>query len=413
MIKTNGLLKILVIGVCLMFYGMPSAFSDDVTTGTSVNGDSPEVTHGYGAGSSSSGGSSSSSGGGSSGTGTGTGTGEESNPEDYNYSNLYNGYKLLPEAMVMYCKFNAEDAVKDLNIITECIKKYAKAMNNSNVAYKAEAMHEYDVMRMQALNLTLSEATAMLSSIKNFDDVTKKYNQAGNKPSTEYDMSGVITASHSFSTKVINDIRKLYAEDLKYRAIDGIGNIDPTAILSEEEAEASKNASVEGSASHKIKGNTISSNTVIEGPVSGDGTGGASGDGTGGSSAKDSAAGDESGNPENGSQNQGNEGSGKDAGENETGQPDNTNAYAIENRAQELYGMDPDDLVNHGAELDSLLAQAQEEYNNPNLTPSDRAVLERTISDLEGLIDEVSETRANYGSAAGEYQGNVDSDTGR
>lgn len=399
MIKTNGLLKILVIGACLTFYGVPSAFSDSVTTGTSVNGGSNEVTHGYGASSSSSGGGSSSSSGGGSSSGTGTSAGGNSNPEDYNYSNLYNGYKILPEAMVMYCKFNAEDAVKDLNIITECIKKYAKAMNNSNVAYKAEAMHEYDVMRMQALNNTLTEATAMLSSIKNFEDAKKEYEKAGNKTQTESDTNGAITSSHSFSTKVINDIRKLYAEDLKYRAIDGIGNIDPAAILNEEEAIVSKNASVEGSASQKIKGNTISSKTVIEGPVSGDGTGANTGNGTG----------DENGNKGDDSQQKDSE----DAGQNEANQTNSTNAYAIENRAQELYEMDPDDLVNHGDELQNLRAKAISELDgNPDLTPSDRAVLERTISDLDGLIDEVNETRANYGSAAQTYQGNVDSDTG-
>lgn len=205
MIKANGLLKILIIGVCMVFYAVPSAFSDD---------------------------------------GSGS-AGKEPSESDYNYSNLYpkdKGLPILPQAMVMYCKFDAEKAVKDWSVLTECIKKYAKAMNNSDVATKTQAMKDYDTMRLQALNHTLAGAAAIVTSIPNIRNDMEKYNQMSKSTQSEFDAIQANTTALAFSNKIINDVRKIYAEYMQYLAIDSIGNIDPTAILSEEEAEESKNA---------------------------------------------------------------------------------------------------------------------------------------------------------------------------
>ena len=207
MIKINNILKILIVGVCMIFYGVPAAFSDN--------------------------------------TGSGGNSGSEPSESDYNYSNLYpkdKGLPILPQAMVMYCKFDAEKAVQDWSIITECFKKYAKAMNSSNVATKTEGMKDYDTMRLQALNHTLAQATAIGTSVPNFEKVQNKNDNAGSSTNNEAVTTNAITSAHTFTTKMINNVRKLYAEYLQYLAIDAIGNIDPTALLSDEEIEESKNS---------------------------------------------------------------------------------------------------------------------------------------------------------------------------
>ena len=284
MIKINNILKILIVGVCMAFYGIPSAFSDDVTTDWR-SGDEGGTQKGYATPSVSSGDSGTPSGGSSGAASSDPGETIEEPVDHDTYSNIYpdseEGVAILPQAMVEYCKFNAAAAVKDLNIITECIKKYANAMHNSNVASKAEALHDYDTMRAQALIRTLIEATAIVSNVPNYDKVQDKYKEAGHGGKTEFDAIQANTSSHAMSTKMINDVWKLYSEYLQYLAIDGIANIDPTALASDEKAEENK-STVKGKSEMKTKAGTTRAETVIEGPISGSSTGSGGGSGDGG-----------------------------------------------------------------------------------------------------------------------------------
>ncbi len=275
MIKENSLLKIFILSAFIMLYNASAAFSGDEVkndTTTYKNGQADkETTFGYAAGGSngkSSGGSASAS-----------ADASKTNPaeadatakadeeakkeaEDVKYSNLYHDRPLFPQKMMMYCKVNAEDIAKDLSKIEECIKKYVKAMNNDNSAIREQGLKDYDEMRYQALNDTLTVATDKLKSVINYNETQNAYSTATAKSNTQRDTEGALTNAHAFATDIINNLRELYAENLKYMAIDAIRDIDPSAILSDVEYATSKTA-VKGSASTETDSGVISNETSI------------------------------------------------------------------------------------------------------------------------------------------------------
>ena len=381
MIKESKILKICAMAAFAVLYNSSVAFSEQVTTNTEIVNDgdvSHETTSGYATG----------------GSGGGSGSNRRlsddeiaareaaeeraamEDADDVNYSNLYNGRPLFPEAMMIYCKVNAEDLAADLTKIEPCIKKYIKAINNDNSAVKTQGLHDYDVMRYQALNDTLTKATDKLKSIHNFEDTTNDYAGATNDSNTQRDTEAAIANSQAFATNVINNLRELYAEKLKLQALEGIRNVDPSAILTEDEYQESK-TSVTGSATTESDNKSISSDTTVTPSGSGGGTGAGSGTGA-----------NDTGN-NSGGQDEENNDSNEDAAVEE--QSDHMNAYSIEDRVHQLSNLEPEDLATHGYEIDSLRTEAQKVLNDPNATESDKAVARRAISDLNSLFDEVAD----------------------
>lgn len=371
MIKESKIFKICATAAFAVLYNSSVAFSEQVTTDTKVvnNGNvSHETTSGYTSGGGSGGGSSSGSRLSNDEIAARDAAEERAameDAEDVNYSNLYNGRPLLPEAMMIYCKTNADDIAADLTKIEPCIKKYIKAINNDNSAVKTQGLHDYDVMRYQALNDTLTSATDKLKSVIDFEKTANDYASATNDSNTQRDTEAAITNSQAFSTSVVNNLRSLYAEKLKLQALEGIRNIDPSAILTEDEYQESK-TSVTDSATTESDNKSISSETTVTPGGSGGGAGGGT---DAGADSKNGVGGDI----------------------NAGGQSDHMNAYSIENRVHQLSNIEPEDLATHGYEIDSLRTEAQKVLNDPNATQSDKAVARRAISDLNTLFDEVSD----------------------
>lgn len=364
MVRANSLLKILIVGVCMVFYGIPSAFSDDVTTNYK-SGDDKGTQKGYATPSINTGGNSTPSSGGSSG---GTSSGDDDTieePVDHDtYSNIYpdseEGLPILPEAMVVYCKFNAADAVKDLNIITECIKKYVNAMNNTNVAAKAEALHEYDTMRVQALLRTLMESSAIVSNVPNYEKVMEEYKKSAGESKTEYDAIQANTSALAFTNKLINSVRKIYSEYLQYLAIDGIASIDPTAVASEEEVEEAK-TTAKGSAEMKSKAGTTKASTVIEATLSGGGAGGSGGGdaGSGGDSSSGNG-GTDNGNGGGNGTGDGNDGAGDQGGNDGNASGGNDNGGSDNDAGDGNSKADPNGVDNYNQQIEEHNAYIQE-----------------------------------------------------
>ena len=141
---------------------------------------------------------------------------------------------------MIYCQVSAKQIAEDLTLIEECIKKYVKAMNNDNAEIKHQGMQDYNVLRSQALRDTLTIATDKLKAIINYNDVQNDYANATAKSNTQRDTEAAIANSNAFATDMINTLREVYVENLKYMAIDGIASIDPAAILNKDEYEESK-----------------------------------------------------------------------------------------------------------------------------------------------------------------------------
>lgn len=393
MIKENKIFKICALVVCALLYNSSVAFSDNVTSETqTVQGGTvtKNTSSGYATGGASGGGSSSGPDW-SAAEAAEAAEAEEADreAEDVNYSNLYNGRPLFPEAMMIHCKVNAEDIAEDLSKIAECIKQYVKSINNDNATVKSQALHEYDVMRYQALIDSLTAASDKLKSTNNFEDTENQYASAVNDSSTQRDTEAGLANSQAFSTNMINHLRDIYSEYLKLMAIEGIRNINPSAILTEEEYAESKTA-VKASAQTESEAGSVSTETTIQGE------GGASGGGS-----ENGGQNGENGNRNEAPQNNDNGGGTPQDNENsdeapqENNNPDKPNIYELDNQLHWLQNLDIDDLVKQGYAIDNLRTEAAKLRNDPNASAYEKARAKDILGDLDDLYAEIAEASRN------------------
>lgn len=258
--------KILVLAICAILYNAASAFSEDnVSTTVYQNGQEIEKTKGYATSVDNN----------ASASGSDIQIPEPSAAQkqkdeeaqkeaaDTEYSNLYHKRPLFPIEMMIYCKVNAEDIAEDLSLIDECIKKYVKEINNSNKSISEHGIKEYDKTVYQAYADALTNSTDKLKSIINYEETQNSYANAANMSTTQRDTEAALANTNSFSTDVINNLRSLYAQLLQMRAIEGIRNIDPAAILSEVEYVTSK-TEVKESASTTFEAKGYKAKTEIK-----------------------------------------------------------------------------------------------------------------------------------------------------
>lgn len=156
------------------------------------------------------------------------------------YDGLYNGRHIIPDIMAMHCKIKGEDVAKDPQLFVNCIKQYVSEMNNSNATAKAEAEKEYQFLKYKFLTDAGATAITKSQAVDNHEETMNKHNEAHSEMKTESDDNKSITASLSFVTNMMNDIRELQVEQLKYMVVSGIEDLDPSVIMDEEEPEEEK-----------------------------------------------------------------------------------------------------------------------------------------------------------------------------
>ena len=76
----------------------------------------------------------------------------------------------------------------------------------------------------------MGQATTKNASIANYQEVQNSVGKAISDTKTEHEDNVGIASSVSVSTDVINTMRDLLVERLKYEAISGIASIDPEVI---------------------------------------------------------------------------------------------------------------------------------------------------------------------------------------
>ena len=397
MIKINNMAKWFVLVVCALLYNPSSAFSVDISTEVVVtddNGSTTEQIDGFytPSGSSSSSGSTSPGinipglgGSDDSGTGDGTGgTGENAEnvcgKDNEKCSNLYHGRPLFPETMMIYCQINAEDIAKDYSLIEECIKKYVKVLNNDNGGIKRDGMQDYNVLRTQALRDVLAIATDKLKATIDYNNVQNDFANAIARSNTQRDTEASLAHAHAFSTDMINNLRELYAENLKYMAIDGIANIDPAAILNKEEYEESK-TTVRKSAETETENKSISA------------TSNATDDSKDGSSEDTSDWGshdwslDELGGEESSDNGEGS----NYVGEDSLDIPDEGSydfpEVTVEGHSKisDFENMSPEELAQHQQEIAELRKALEETLNDPDASDSEIAGAQKALERLAAL----------------------------
>lgn len=184
---------------------------------------------------STSGGSSGSTSGGSSDTSSGASnsadkTGSSSSEKKDEFSGVYNSSQIIPNEMAIFCEVSGEDFLKDASKRNACINKIALKINNKDSTIRNEGITEYGYIKYAELKTMMGQATTKNASIANYQEVQNSVGKAISDTKTEHEDNVGIASSVSVSTDVINTMRDLLVERLKYEAISGIASIDPEVI---------------------------------------------------------------------------------------------------------------------------------------------------------------------------------------
>lgn len=295
-----------------------------------------------------------------SGTNSGSSDGDKKDADEVNYTGVYKGHQVLPDLMMIYCKINAEDIIADVTKLEACIKKYVTAINNSNASVKSEGIHDFNTLRYKTLVDVMATAVTKLASVANYEETMNKHAEAAAKMKTNFETESVLIDTQEFSTDVMNSIRELYADILKYQAIDGMVNIDPSAILDEDE-ELDEN------------GNIVES------------SGGTSADQTSQKAQTEATAGSSEG---------GDEEVGGD-GENEAIDGGALPEVNVQSSSKlDKYGkMSPEEFANNKEEVDQLKKDLTDAMNDPNASDTEIANAQKALDRL----GEIEEQKANWG----------------
>ena len=150
--------------------------------------------------------------------------------EDVNYDGLYNDRQIVPNTMAIICKTDADDMVADVTRAYNCVNKIVTKLNNSDASVKKEGQDDLARIKYEELNNILGMAITKSATISNYEEVQNSMMEASAQTQTEHDDNASIANTTAVLTDVINSMRDLYAEKLKYQALAGITSIDPGVI---------------------------------------------------------------------------------------------------------------------------------------------------------------------------------------
>ena len=166
---------------------------------------------------------------------------EEEKKEDLTqYDGLYDGRHIMPDIMAMHCRIKGEEVAQNPDLFIDCIKQYVSEMNNPDASAKAEAEREYEMLKYKVLTDAGSTAMTKSVAVNNNNKAMDETTQAQSNLPTESDDNKGIMASLMFVTNMMNDIRELMVEQLKYDVISGIGDIDPAIVMTQETDKSKK-----------------------------------------------------------------------------------------------------------------------------------------------------------------------------
>lgn len=192
--------------------------------------------------------------------GTGNGNKPKKEKIDVNYSGLVNGRQVIPNTMAIFCKTNAIDMVKDTEKLYDCINKMVKKIKNKDSLIRQEGLNDWDEIRAEELKAMMSQAVAKGAAIANYEEIQNSTGKAVSQTKTEHEDNVGIANTISISTDVMNTMRDLYAERLKYEAISGIKDIELSALAAGNDDEGTAE---EGTAGTTVAGNAASGDKTI------------------------------------------------------------------------------------------------------------------------------------------------------
>ena len=185
----------------------------------------------------------------------------EENPEE-TFTGVYKDKQIIPNLMATLCKMNAEDAVKDNNKLYKCVNQLIIKATHKNAATRDDGVKDLESIRVEELKIMLALAVSKGASIADFEDpengIIKRLSDANDNEQTEHDDNAAIVNTNATLMALINSMRDLYAENLKYVALSNISTISKDVIedylteeekqkIAEEEEKAKTEVNIEGS----------------------------------------------------------------------------------------------------------------------------------------------------------------------
>lgn len=190
-------------------------------------------------------------------------SGSGSSTPDVNYTGVYKERQIIPNSMAIYCKVNAEDILKDVTKLHNCVNQIIRKMNDSDAAKKAAGIEEYNNIKYDELKNMAAQAVAKSGTIANYEELQNKYAEAMATAKTEHEDSVGVANTLSVLTDVVNSMRDLYAERLRNVAIEGMSAVDPSVIVelnNGEDSESDESSSEDKT--KKVVGEAFSSTTT-------------------------------------------------------------------------------------------------------------------------------------------------------
>ncbi len=177
----------------------------------------------------------------------------EKEKKSVEFTGLFNSSQIIPNEMAIFCQINGEDFLKDDAKRNSCIDKIALKINNKDSTVRNEGITEYGAVKYAELKTMAGQATTKNAATGSYQEIQNNVGKAISDTKTEHEDNVAIANSVSISTDVINTMRDLLVERLKYDAINGIASIDPNVIKEVEQNEGASS----GETSEKSQGSTI------------------------------------------------------------------------------------------------------------------------------------------------------------
>lgn len=151
--------------------------------------------------------------------------------EEEVYSGVYKDHQLLPNTMTTLCKKSAEDMVKNPQELRNCVIHLALKRRDSDAEKAREGLKDLHDIKLDQLLEMISLATAKNVAVSDYySETAKEIGETNANAKTVNDVDGAAVNTSAQLTSVVNSLRDLYVEQLKYLAISNIENIEKDTL---------------------------------------------------------------------------------------------------------------------------------------------------------------------------------------
>ena len=147
------------------------------------------------------------------------------------YTGLINGKQSLPNSMANLCQMNASAIAEDRQMLEKCLQIIASKINAENAADRLDGIKLYENIRLEQLSMLLSESVAKSAAQEDSEKIQDKMTDATDKASTDHDLTNATNYDMSSLARVVDRIREILAEEIKYDMITEVSRIEGESWL--------------------------------------------------------------------------------------------------------------------------------------------------------------------------------------